>query len=817
MQTEQPRYEFNKIEKKWRANWKENSFKDSIKDYEKREKFYCLDMFPYPSGSGLHVGHWRGYVLSDVLSRLKILQGYRTLHPMGWDAFGLPAENYAIKTGVHPADSTAENVEVFKKQLHEISAVYDWDREVNTTDPNYYKWTQWIFLQMFKHGLAYEKEMPLNWCPSCKIVLANEEAGGGTCERCGATVTKKMLRQWMLRITKYAERLLADLDELDWPEKVKKMQSDWIGKSFGAEVEFALDGCKQKGDNAENVEKITVFTTRPDTLYGATFMVLAPEHPLVKDLTTAEQAKEMEQYVFNAGNKSSIDRMTDKEKTGVFTGSYAINPLTSKKIPIWVSDYVLIDYGTGAIMCVPAHDERDFEFATKFNIEIKQVIIKEGDEEGELKEAYTGEGVMINSEQFNGIKSSEAKEVITNYVAEKGIGNKTVNYKLRDWVFSRQRYWGEPIPLVHCEHCGIVPVPEEELPILLPKVESYQPTNTGESPLAAIDSWVNTTCPVCKKPAKRETNTMPNWAGSSWYFLRYADPHNDKELASKESLQYWLPVDFYVGGIEHAVLHLLYARFYTKFLYDIGVVNFQEPFKRLFNQGMINKNGIKMSKSKGNVVSPDGLVENYGCDSLRLYELFVGPPEQDSEWDDSGIDGVFRYLNKVWKLVIEHKDKTVKLTKELEFVRNKLIYEITARLNNLTLNTVVSGFMEYTNKLIDLGRNGGLDKETLDTLVILLAPFTPHIAEELWQALGHSQTIFAQSWPKYDESKLKEDEVEIVIQINGKFRENIKINAELPKDEVLSLSKKAVSSKLEGLSIVKEIYVPGRLVNFVVK
>ncbi len=800
------KYEYYKIEKKWRKYWDENKFEDTIPGYNQRDKFYCLDMFPYPSGKGLHVGHWRGYVLSDVLCRMKILQGFRTLHPMGWDAFGLPAENYAIKVGVHPSVSTAENISNAKRQLKEISTVYDWDREVNTTDPEYYKWTQWIFLKMFKNGLAYEKEMPLNWCPSCKCVLANEEATSGACERCGSVVTKKMLRQWMLRITKYAERLLADLDKLDWPEKVKKMQSEWIGKSYGAEVDFKL----------ENGEKITVFTTRPDTLYGATFMVLAPEHTLVKSLTTDEYKAEMEKYVYNASNKSSVDRMADKEKTGVFTGSYAINPLTGKQIPIWVSDYVLIDYGTGAIMCVPAHDDRDFEFAKKFDIAIVQVIQKEGFE-GELEEAYIGDGVMVNSEQFNGITSSEAKKVITDYVEQQGIGKKTVNYKLRDWVFSRQRYWGEPIPLIHCEHCGTVPVPEEELPVLLPNVESYQPTNTGESPLAAISDWVNTTCPVCKKPAKRETNTMPQWAGSSWYFLRYADPHNTNELASKEALKTWLPVDYYVGGIEHAVLHLLYARFYTKFLYDIGVVEFDEPFKKLFNQGMINKDNSKMSKSNGNFVSPDGLVENYGCDSLRMYELFVGPPEMDSEWDDSGIDGVYRYLNKVWKLVSENKDKFQAPTKETEFLANKLIYEITNRINNLTLNTVVSGFMEYTNKFIEIAKTSGIDRKAVETLVVLLAPLAPHVCEELWETLGHKNTIFAEKWPVFDESKLVTDEIEIIVQTNGKFRESINVPTNASKDEIIKAAKDAVSDKLSGLTIVKEIFVPGRLVNFVVK
>lgn len=800
------RYEFSQIEKKWRAEWEKNPIN---KEDDKKPKYYCLDMFPYPSGTGLHVGHWRGYVLSDVISRYKVLQGYQVLHPMGWDAFGLPAENFAIKNNIHPSIATASNIANVKRQLHDISAIYDWDREVNTTDPNYYKWTQWIFVQMFKKGLAYEKEMPLNWCPSCKCVLANEEATNGVCERCGATVTKKNLRQWMLKITAYAERLLEDLNKLDWPEKVKKMQSDWIGKSYGAEVEFSVK---------DTDEKITVYTTRPDTLYGATFMVLSPEHELVKKITTDEQKEEMEKYCFLASTKSSVDRVTDKEKTGVFTGRYGINPLNGALTPIWVSDYVLADYGTGAIMCVPAHDQRDFEFAKKFDLPIIQVIKEEGKEEGELTEAYTGDGIMINSGDWNGMKASEAKAKAPLYLEEKGIGKKTVNYKLRDWVFSRQRYWGEPIPIVHCPHCGAVPVPEDQLPVVLPNVESYKPTDTGESPLADIDEWVNTKCPCCGADAKRETNTMPQWAGSSWYFLRYVDPHNNEALASKEALDKWAPVDMYVGGIEHAVLHLLYARFYTKVLYDIGAVSFDEPFLKLFNQGMITKDGNKMSKSKGNVVSPDVLVEKYGCDSLRMYELFVGPPELDSEWDDSGIDGVFRYLNKVWKFVAGYKDKTVAATKEMEFAKNKMIYEITTRLEALTMNTVVSGFMEYTNKMIDVAKNAdGIDKESLEALVRLLAPFTPHIAEEMWRELGHDTTVFEAGWPEYDESKLVVSTVELPVQINGKVKDSISIDKDEAKDVVLAKAKELLGGKLEGKTIVKEIYVPGRIINFVVK
>ena len=800
------KYNFKEIEEKWRKIWEENPVNPPD---DSKPKYYCLDMFPYPSGNGRHVGHWRGYVLSDVISRQKLMEGYELLHPMGWDAFGLPAENYAIKTGTHPSEATKKSISNIKRQVNDIAAIYDWDKEINTTDPEYYKWTQWIFIQMFKNGLAYEKEMPLNWCPNCKAVLANEEATNGVCDRCGATVTKKNLRQWMLRITKYADRLLNDLDKLDWPEKVKKMQSDWIGKSYGAEIDFPVDGT----DKA-----IKVYTTRPDTLYGATFMVLSPEHPIVKDITTAEYKDAMDKYCYEASTKSNVSRMTDKEKTGVFTGSYGINPLNGAKTPIWVSDYVLADYGTGAIMCVPAHDDRDFEFAKKFDLPIIQVISKDGKEVENLTEAYTEPGIMINSNEFNGMKSEDAKKKVPDYMEEKGFGKKTVNFKLRDWVFSRQRYWGEPIPLIHCEKCGTVPVPEDQLPVILPNVKSYKPTDTGESPLAAIDEWVNTTCPCCGGPAKRETNTMPQWAGSSWYYLRYCDNHNDKELASKEALKKWLPVDMYVGGVEHAVLHLLYARFYTKFLHDIGVVDFDEPFKRLFNQGMITKDGAKMSKNKGNVVSPDETVENYGCDSLRMYELFIGPPELDSEWDDNGIDGVFRYLNKVWKFVNEYKDKLVeKPTAEMEFVKNKLTCEITKRLEALTLNTVVSGFMEYTNKMIAVAKAaGGIDKDSLETLTLLLAPFTPHISEEMWQLLGHDTSVFTHGWPKYDESKLKEETVNIAVQINGKVKVQLSVDPSADKDTVLAAAKAALGDKLSG-NIVKEIYVPGRIVNIVVK
>ena len=800
-------YNHKAIEKKWRQKWEENPVNV---DDGKKPKYYCLDMFPYPSGNGLHVGHWRGYVISDVWSRYKMMQGYYLIHPMGWDAFGLPAENYAIKTGQHPAISTAKNISNIKRQINEIAAIYDWDREVNTTDPDFYKWTQWIFVKMFKEGLAYEKEFPINWCPSCKTGLANEEVVNGCCERCGTPVTKKNLRQWMLRITKYADRLLNDLDKLEWPEKVKKMQTEWIGKSYGAEVDFPVEG---------KDEKITVYTTRPDTLHGATFMVLAPEHKLAAGLATPDQKEAVDAYIYAASMKSNVDRMQDKEKTGVFTGSYATNPLNGAKVPIWLSDYVLADYGTGAIMCVPAHDDRDFEFAKKFDIPIIQVIAKDGKAIENMTEAYTeASGTMINSGDWNGMESAVLKKEAPHIIEKMGIGRKTVTYKLRDWVFSRQRYWGEPIPIVHCPKCGNVPVPEEELPLRLPDVESYEPTGTGESPLAAIEDWVNCKCPKCGAAAKRETNTMPQWAGSSWYFLRYVDPHNDNELVSKEKADKYLPVDMYIGGVEHAVLHLLYSRFYTKFLYDIGVIDFDEPFHKLFNQGMITgKNGIKMSKSKGNVISPDDLVRDYGCDSLRMYELFVGPPELDAEWDDRGIEGVYRFLSRFWNLVMDNKDKNIKASKEMIKARHKMIHMITTRLEGFSLNTVISGFMECNNNLIAIAKKeGGMDKETLEAAVLLLAPFAPHMGEELWEELGHTDSVFHHEGPAHDEEAMKDDEVEIPVQVNGKTKAVISIPVDISKEDAIAKAKEVLGDKLSG-NIIKEIYVPKKIVNIVAK
>ena len=802
------RYNHAAVEKKWQEFWEKNPI--NPKD-EKKEKYYCLDMFPYPSGSGLHVGHWRGYVISDAWSRYQVIKGKYVIHPMGWDAFGLPAENYAIKMGIHPSITTKRNVENIKRQLQQINAIYDWDMEVNTTDPKFYKWTQWIFVKMFEKGLAYEKEFPINWCPSCKTGLANEEVVDGKCERCGTAVTKKNLRQWMLKITEYADRLLDDLQELDWPEKVKKMQAEWIGRSYGAEVDFALEGRE---------DKITVFTTRPDTLYGATFLVLAPEHPMVQKICTDAQREKVEAYISMAANKSNVERMAvnDKDKTGEFTGAYAINPLNGEKCAIWISDYVLADHGTGAIMCVPAHDARDFAFAKKFDLPIVQVISKDGKEEV-LEEAYTeASGIMINSGEWNGRESSELKVEAANEVEKRGFGRKTVSFKLRDWVFSRQRYWGEPIPIVHCEKCGNVAVPVEELPLKLPEVENYEPTGTGESPLAGITDWVNCTCPKCGGPAKRETNTMPQWAGSSWYFLRYVDNHDDKALVSREKADKYLPVDMYIGGVEHAVLHLLYSRFWTKFLYDIGVVGFKEPFVKLFNQGMIlGQNGIKMSKSMGNVVSPDDLVRDYGCDALRLYELFVGPPELDAEWDDRGIDGVYRFLNRFYNLVEESKDKNISPTKEMIRVRHNLIHDIQLRFDSFNLNTVVSGFMEYNNSLLDLAKKeGGVDLETLRTFSVLLAPFAPHIAEECYHLAKGEGSVFAAGWPEYDDKAMEADEIKLPLQVNGKVKAVLEVPKDLSKEEILAKAKECLGDKLDG-TLVKEVYIPGKIVNFVVK
>lgn len=802
------RYNPQAIEKKWRQRWADTKAHRTLDNG--RPKFYCLDMFPYPSGSGLHVGHWHGYVLSDVISRIKKIQGYDVLHPMGWDAFGLPAENDAIKKGVHPRITTERNVANYKRQLEEMGAMYDWSREINTTDPSYYKWTQWIFAKMFEHGLAYQKEMPINWCPSCQTGLANEEAAGGVCDRCGSTVTKRNMVQWMLKITAYAERLLNDLDKLEWPEPIIKMQQNWIGRSEGAEIDFAIEG---------RHEKIRVFTTRPDTLFGATYMVLAPEHAMVSSITTPGQLSEVERYVEAAMKKSAVDRMVvSKEKTGAFTGAWAVNPINGERLPIWIADYVLSDYGTGAIMCVPAHDERDFDFATVFGLPVRRVIAPDPDQaDAPITQAEPGDGVMVNSGSFSGLHWQEGKKAVGRWLEERGLGTPKVSYKLRDWVFSRQRYWGEPIPIVHCQKCGPVAVPENQLPVTLPEVERYQPTGTGESPLAAIEDWVNTTCPSCGGPGRRETNTMPQWAGSSWYFLRYVDPDNNRELCSKGKADKWLPVDQYVGGAEHAVLHLLYARFYTKFLKDIGIVSFDEPFQRLFNQGTIYRNGAKMSKSRGNVVNPDDLIQDYGTDALRLFELFIGPPEASAEWDDHGIDGVYRFLQKLWRLVTEQWDKNWPVREDVDRATHRLIHDVIERAETFRFNTAIAQMMAYLNFAGTPEVDGRVDRRSLEVLIQLLAPMAPHISEELWEMTGHKNGVFESGWPTFDPAKLVDENITLVIQINGRIKERLEVPRDIAQADAIRAARDAVADSLTGVQIVKEIFVPGKLVNIVVK
>ena len=802
-------YNPKEIEQKWQKIWDDEKAFAASDDYSK-PKYYALVEFPYPSGQGLHVGHPRPYTALDIVARKRRMEGYNVLYPMGWDAFGLPTENYAIKNHIHPKIVTKNNVHRFKEQLHSLGYSFDWDREINTTDPEYYKWTQWIFLKLFKAGLAYKAEMPINWCTSCKVGLANEEVVNGHCERCGAEVIRKVKSQWMLKITEYADKLLEGLDHVDYIERVKVSQKNWIGRSTGAEVDFPIAGKE---------DKLRIYTTRPDTLFGVTYMVISPEHPYIEKFASEiKNLDEVKAYQEQAARKSDFERSElAKEKTGVkIDGLTAVNPVNGKEIPIWVSDYVLMSYGTGAIMAVPAHDERDWEFAKKFNMPIIEVVAG-GDVQNEV---YTdvAEGTLVNSGFLNGLSVAEAKKKILEWLEENHVGKAKTNYKLRDWVFSRQRYWGEPIPIIHCPKCGNVPVPEEELPLRLPEVDSYEPTGTGESPLAAIDEWVNCKCPVCGSDSKRETNTMPQWAGSSWYFLRYVDNHNSEALVSREKADEMLPVDMYIGGVEHAVLHLLYSRFYTKFLCDIGAIDFDEPFRKLFNQGMITgKNGIKMSKSKGNVVSPDDLVRDYGCDSLRMYELFVGPPELDAEWDDRGIDGVNRFLKRLWNILMDSKEKDIQPTKEMIKLRHRMVYDITTRLESFSLNTVISGFMEYNNKFMEIAKKeGGIDKETLETIAVLLSPFAPHFAEEMWEQLGHEETIFNAGWPKYDENEMKDDEIKIPVQINGKTKAVIEIPADISKDDAIAAGKEAIADKLTG-NVIKEIYVPKKIINIVMK
>ena len=801
-------YNHKVVEKKWQKVWDDNKAFAATDDYSK-PKYYALVEFPYPSGQGLHVGHPRPYTALDIVARKRRMQGYNVLYPMGWDAFGLPTENYAIKNKIHPKEVTKNNVARFKAQLHSLGYSFDWDREINTTDPEYYKWTQWIFLKLFKAGLAYKKEMPINWCTSCKVGLANEEVVNGVCERCGAPVVRKVKYEWMLKITEYADKLIEGLDTVDYIERVKVSQKNWIGRSTGAEVDFRIKGKE---------DKLRIYTTRCDTLFGATYMVVSPEHPLLdKYKDEIKNWSEIESYREQAARKSDFERSElAKDKTGVaIDGLVAINPVNEKEIPIWVSDYVLMSYGTGAIMAVPAHDERDWEFAKKFDLPLIQVVAKDGEEVDINEAAFTdvATGVLINSGFLNGLQVKDAKEKMIEFLEEKGIGKAKVNYKLRDWVFSRQRYWGEPIPIIHCDKCGYVPLNESELPLMLPEVESYMPTDNGESPLAAMTDWVNVKCPCCGGPAKRETDTMPQWAGSSWYFLRYTDPKNTEALASKEALKYWLPVDWYNGGMEHTTLHLLYSRFWHKFLYDQGVVPTPEPYQKRTSHGMIlGENGEKMSKSRGNVVNPDDIVNAYGADTLRTYEMFIGAFDLAASWSDDGVKGCRRFLERVWKLqdIVVDGDA---YSKDMETKMHQTIKKVSTDFENLKYNTAIAAMMALVN---DFYKKNAVTKGEMKTLLTLLNPVAPHITEEMWSILGYEGYLYQASWPTFDEAKTVESTVEIAVQINGKMKATLAINKDDPKDDVIAKAKEAIADKLTG-NIVKEIYVPGRIVNIVMK
>ena len=801
-------YNHKVVEKKWQKVWDDEKAFAATNDYSK-PKYYALVEFPYPSGQGLHVGHPRPYTALDIVARKRRMQGYNVLYPMGWDAFGLPTENYAIKNKIHPKIVTENNVKHFKDQLHSLGYSFDWDREINTTDPKYYKWTQWIFLKLFKAGLAYKKEMPINWCTSCKVGLANEEVVNGVCERCGAPVVRKVKSEWMLKITDYADKLIEGLNDVDYIERVKVSQKNWIGRSTGAEVDFQIK---------DTEDKLRIYTTRCDTLFGVTYMVVSPEHPyLDKYKDQIKNWEEIVAYREQASRKSDFERAElAKDKTGVaIDGLTAINPVNGKEVPIWVSDYVLMSYGTGAIMAVPAHDERDWEFAKKFHLPIIQVVAKNGEEVDVNEAAFTdvATGVLINSDFLNGLEVKDAKEKMIKFLEEKGIGQAKTNYKLRDWVFSRQRYWGAPIPIVHCDKCGYVPIDESELPLLLPEVESYMPTDNGESPLAAMTDWVNTTCPCCGGPAKRETDTMPQWAGSSWYFLRYTDPHNDKALASPEALKYWLPVDWYNGGMEHTTLHLLYSRFWHKFLYDQGVVPTPEPYQKRTSHGMIlGENGEKMSKSRGNVVNPDDIVQEYGADTLRTYEMFIGAFDLAASWSEDGVKGCRRFLDRVWKLQDLMTDEEG-YSKDLETKMHQTIKKVSNDFENLKYNTAIAAMMTLLN---DFYKKGSITRGELKTLIILLNPVAPHITEEMWQIIGCEGRVYQQTWPEFDEAKTVESSVEIAVQINGKVKGTLGIQKDDPKDQVIAKAKEVIADKLTG-NIVKEIYVPGRLVNIVMK
>ncbi len=800
-------YNFTEIEKKWQEKWDKEGTFNAKNDYTMK-KWYGLIEFPYPSGQGLHVGHPRSYTALDIIARKRRLQGYNVLFPIGFDAFGLPAENYAIKTNVHPKITTAQNIAHFTEQLKSLGFSFDWSRKIDTTDPNYYKWTQWIFIQLFKHGLAYKATMPINFCTGCKVGLANEEVVNGVCERCGSPVVQKEKSEWMLKITDYAQKLIDDLDDVDFLEKIKVQQKNWIGRSEGAEVNFKI---------ANMNKNLTVYTTRPDTLFGATYMVISPEHPILKELEDKiENLSEVQKYQKQASLKSAFERSElNKEKTGVeIKGITAINPLTNKEIPIWISDYVLITYGTGAIMAVPAHDTRDYEFAKKFHLPIIQVV--DGDNVNLSKEAFTdvATGKLINSGFLNGLEVQDAKKKVIEYLEQNHIGIKKVNYKLRDWVFSRQRYWGEPIPMVYCEDCGWVPLDEKDLPLRLPEVEEFTPGENGESPLAKQTDWINTTCPHCGKPAKRETDTMPQWAGSSWYFLRYMDPHNDKELASKEALEYWSPVDWYNGGMEHTTLHLLYSRFWHKFLYDIGVVPTKEPYQKRTSHGMIlGTNGEKMSKSKGNVINPDDIVKEFGADTFRVYEMFMGPFDQVAAWSMESIRGCGKFLDRVWNMQNILVDGNI-YSKETEKMMHKSIKKISQDIEDMKFNTSVSTFMTMVNEFYKIGK---INKAEFKTFLILLNPFAPHITEELNKIAGFEDDISTYPWPEYDKDKTVDDEITLPIQFNGKLKATITISVDEDETSVKEKVHNAIESKLDGKTIVKEIYVKNKIYNIVVK
>lgn len=800
-------YNHKEIEKKWQKYWAKNNCFNTLDDPNK-EKFYALDMFPYPSGQGLHVGHPEGYTATDILSRMKRAQGYNVLHPMGWDAFGLPAEQYALDTGNDPAEFTKKNIETFRRQINSLGFSYDWNREINTTDPEYYKWTQWIFTKLYEKGLAYEAEVAVNWVPELGTVISNEEVIDGKSERGGYDVVRRPMRQWMLKITAYADRLLEDLELVDWPESIKDMQRNWIGRSEGANVTFKVAGTE---------ESFTVFTTRPDTLFGATYTVLAPELELVKKITTPEQTAAVEAYIEETSKKSDLNR-TDlaKEKTGVFTGAYAINPVNGQEIPIWIGDYVLASYGTGAIMAVPAHDERDYEFAKTFGIDILPVIAG-----GDITtEAYTGDGPHINSDFLNGLNKAEAIAKMNEWLEENHVGKKEVSYRLRDWLFSRQRYWGEPIPVIHWKDGTTTTVPESELPLRLPVTSDIRPSGTGESPLANIDEWVNVVDPETGMKGKRETNTMPQWAGSSWYYLRFIDPHNKNEIADFEKLKRWLPVDIYIGGAEHAVLHLLYARFWHKFLYDIGVVPTKEPFQKLYNQGMIlGENNEKMSKSRGNVVNPDDVVAKYGADTLRLYEMFMGPLDASIAWNENGLEGSRKFLDRVWRLIVDEEGKmrdriTTINDGRLTKIYHQTVKKVTEDMANLHFNTAISQLMVFVN---EANKVDALPYEYVEGFVQLLAPIAPHIGEELWQILGNEESLTYVPWPTYDEAALVEDEVEVVFQVNGKLRGKQNVARGLSKEELeqIAMNHEAVKEFIEGKTVRKVIAVPDKLVNIV--